>query len=118
MNNASIRLESVEPEDDKKEEILGAREAELVRMIEALQGIRQSKEWSSLKELVFDGLKSNLETRLLAAAREGKPDTHFMSNLSGQLFWAEKFSDLSKLEAQYRVELKNVKLRLYGNTES
>lgn len=118
MNNAALRLITEEPSDDRKSEVLGKREAELIRVMEALSSIQRTKEWSSLKEIVFDGLKQNLEIRLLAAAREAKPDTHFMSNLSGQLVWAEKFSDLSKLEGTYRLELSNVRKQLYGSTES
>lgn len=115
MNNSSVRfVEAPVPEKPDREAILVEREAKLVRVIEALQQIQRSKEWSSLKTELFDSLAENLKVRLLAEARSLSPDVAKLSHLAGQLEWAEKYSDLSKLEKMSRTELTNIKNMLHG----
>lgn len=104
MNNSSILPEEPEKKD------LAEREAQLIRIIESLQAVQTSKEWSSLKTEIFDGLVTRLKSLIFTEAKKEQPDTLRLNRLSGQLEWAEKFADLSKLEAKYRTELTNVRI--------
>lgn len=95
-------------------EKLQTEEARLLRIIEALQTIEASKEWSSLKTEVFGTLVSTLERNLKDESRKEDPDPKKLNRLSGELKWADRYSDLGKLENLYRVQLQNVRLQLHG----
>lgn len=93
------------------------REQYLVRVIEALRGVRQSKDWSTLKTELFDGLVASLEKQLKNEARQETIDVSSLARIAGQLKWAERYADLEKLEQTFMVELKNIRLNLYGKPE-
>ena len=96
---------------------LQAEEARLLRIIEAIQGIVQSKEWSTLKTELFDSLVNVLEKDLRTEAKKENPDPNKLTRLSGEIKWAERYSDLTKLENSYRVQLQNCRLKLHGKSE-
>lgn len=96
---------------------LHAEEARLLKIIEAIVEIQDSKAWSSLKTEVFDNLVNVLEKDLRTEARKEDASPAKLNRLSGELKWAERFSDLSKLESLYRVQLQNVRLKLHGKPE-
>lgn len=121
MNNSKLAIDSVpleleEPKDNKP--ALREREQKLVNIIANLRRVSETLEWSSLKQEIFDGLVVTLEKELRNEAKKDAPDSGKLNRLAGQLKWAEKFSDLSKLEDVFRVELTNIRLMLYGKTES
>lgn len=92
------------------------RESELLRIISALQEVQKSKSWGSLKTEVFDRLTESLTGRLFSEAKKESPDTNKLNRLAGELKWAERFSDLGKLEQEFKLELANIKQKLYGTT--
>ncbi len=112
MNNSQVRI----PDEPVNTEQLEEREAKLVRIIGALEKVQESAEWSSLKQEIFDGKVENLRNLVLTEAKKEKPDTERLNRLTGQLEWAEKFSDLGKLAEQYRKELLMIRNR-YGRPE-
>lgn len=120
MNNSKFAIESVslqieEPQinvDGFKE-----REQRLVRLIEALQDVQKTKGWSSLKKELLDELPASLEKQISVEAKKPNPDTLKLNRLAGELKWAERFSDLKKIEDVFRVELQQIRLQLYGTTE-
>lgn len=114
MNNSQVLTDSQpEPSDDIAPK-LRAEEARLLRIVEAIQGVQQTKEWSSLKTEVFDNLVNVLEKELRTEAKKDEPSPFKLNRISGELKWAERFSDFNKLENDYRVQLQNVRLRLHG----
>lgn len=120
MNNSKLALDSVSLENEQPRDIkpeLRQKEERLVKIIEAIQGIEQSKDWSTLKTEMFDELPKQIRKEMLSEARKENPDTHKLNRLSGELKWAEKFADLSKFEASQRVELSRIRTMLYGKTE-
>lgn len=96
------------------DEYLVDRETKLLKTVAAIQEILKTKEWSTLKELEFDGLKSNLERQILVEAKQTNPDSNKLNRLAGELKWAERFSDFKKWEQALRVELTNVRQNLHG----
>lgn len=119
MNNSKLEIESFsleEPQRDRSPE-LREREGQLVRIIETLKGVAESKLWSSLKTQVFDGVVGKLERDLLFEARKDSPDQLAMARLNGQLMWAKKYADLDKLANDFRLELKQIRIVLYGKTQ-
>jgi predicted nucleic acid-binding Zn-ribbon protein len=114
MNNSQLMVDSEPERSDGLEARLRAEETRLMRIIEALKGVEDSKEWSSLKIEVFDNLVNVLERELRTEAKSDEPNPLKLNRLSGELKWAERFSDLKKLENTYRVQLQNVRQQLHG----
>jgi hypothetical protein len=119
MNNSLLAVKSIfdkEPEVDR-EPSFREKEGELMTILGAIQKLQETKEWSTLKEKVFDGLTSTLNKEILNEAKKENPDTLKLARLTGQLKWAEKYSDLSKLEGVFRQELTHIRKLLYGKTK-
>ena len=112
MNNSYLAVESIslnveEPVDRSNN--LREREAELVKILSAIEGVQKSREWSTLKEKVFDGVEDGLRKRIEVEAKKATPDALVLNRLTGQLLWAEKYADLSKLAVVFRTELTNIR---------
>ena len=114
MNNAQT-IEQSGPQDS--DERLRTEEARLVRIIESLQIIQTTKEWSTLKKDIFDSFVSSLEKEIKSEARSENPNPLKLTRLSGKIEWAERYSDLSKLENYYKVQLTNLRTKLYDQRE-
>lgn len=121
MNNSKLVIDSVpltseEPVDYTPQ--LREKESETIKIIDALQKLQQTKEWHILKETIFEGLTETLNKAITTEARQENPDTLKLNRLAGQLKWAERYSNLEKLEALYRTDLTNIRSKLYGQKES
>lgn len=118
MNNSSISIDRIEPEPEKELlPRLRAEESRLTLIIEAIQEVQKSKAWSTLKTEVFESLVNVLEKDLKNEARKEDPSLLKLTRVAGELKWAEKYSDLSKLEQLYRVQLQNIRTQLYAKPE-
>jgi len=113
MNNAKITLErfNVDQEPDRTP-WLKEREATLVKLVETLRRVAGSEDWSSLKKELFDGVVQTLERQQKSEAESTKPDPLKLTNITGQLAWARKYSDLNKLADVFMTELTNVRKQL------
>lgn len=114
MNNSKIALEVAtfsEPKVDVTPK-LREQEARVVRIIEAIRGVKQNAEWSTLKSEIFDALTDRLSRELTEEAKKEQPDPLRLNRIAGQLKWAERYSDLDKLEEQYRTELSAIRKNL------
>lgn len=119
MNNSKLAIESVsfeleQPIDSSR---LRERESELLQIIDALVKVQKLKEWGTLKTYVFDGRTESLQKQLLAEAKKLPADTQKLAKLTGELKWAERFSDLLSLESEFREELQAIRLQLHGTTQ-
>ena len=117
MNNSQVFIDLKPESNEDVATKLRVEEARVLRIIEALDGIQDSKEWSSLKTEVFDNLVNVLEKELRTEAKKDEPSPLKLNRLSGELKWAERFADLNKLANSYRVQLKNIRQQLHGKTE-
>ena len=72
------------------DELLREEEAKTIRIIEALQGIQNTKEWRTLKKEIFDGFMLSLEREIKSEATSENPDPQKLNRLSGTLKWAER----------------------------
>lgn len=117
MNNSRFALDSVSlkiEEPTLNEDLLKQREQKLVRIIEAIREIQDTKSWSSLRSELFDNLPDNLNKQINQEAKKLNPDTNRLNRLAGELKWAEGFSDLKKLEEIHMVELQSIRKQLHG----
>lgn len=119
MNNSKFALDSLTLSDEvlDTKPLLREREAKLMRTLEAIQGVTRTKEWSTLKTELFDGLTDALNKQISAEAQKETPDGLKLNRLAGQLKWAEKYSDLNRLGDAFRLELNNLRQQLYGTTK-
>lgn len=118
MNNSKFAIDSVSLELEPQDNLDGHKEREqrLVKCIEALREVQNTKAWSSLKETLFDDIPNDLNRQISSEAKKLNPDIQKLNRLSGELKWAERFSDLKKLEQSFAVELQSVRQKLYGTT--
>ena len=93
---------------------LEEREAKLIQLIEAIQGVTQSVEWQVLNEELFDGAVESLERRLSAEARKPEIEEAEIYRLQGQLTVAKRYN-LTDLLQVFKVELQNIKKRKNEN---
>lgn len=112
MNNSKFALDSIVEEKpiDRSPE-LKEKEARVIRILEAIRVIQNSEAWCSLKYEVFDGLVLKFEKELKEEAKKDDPCPKKLNRIAGQLKWAERYSDLSKLENVYKVELQGIRLQ-------
>src|SRR4051812_8320783 len=97
MNNSELNTEQEEVTLNDQIPWLRNRDSELVRIIEALGRLSNTKDWSTLKNYVFDGVTENLERRLASEASKMPLNDKEIYKLQGQLVWARKYSDLENL---------------------
>ncbi len=99
-------MAKIEKEDDER---YAKREAHLVNLIEAIDGILQTTHWKTLKAEVFDDLVATLERLITSEAKAPKINVEKIYGLQGQLMLAKKYADLKELANVYHQELKNIK---------
>lgn len=87
------------------------RESRLVKLIEALGGLSKNKEWSTLREELFDGDLESLERKQAAEANKLEVSLPNLYRLQGQMIQAKRW-DLDSLAAQYQAELANIRKQL------
>ena len=114
MNNSFLGAES-EPIPEQTKEWLRVEESRIVKILEALTAISSSKEWQVLKTEIFDNSVNILERDIQTEAKKEDVKPTVLNRLAGELKWAERYADLSKLEQQYKGLLKSIRIKLYGN---
>lgn len=112
MNNSKIVLDNIsltiEDTVDNSDN-LRVKEAELVRIIEAIERVNQNEDWNTLKNLVFSGVEASLEKRLRVESEKSDLNPPEIHKIQGQLAWARKFADITKLGEAFRTELFNIR---------
>ncbi len=115
MNNAQIVVDlSLSPIERDVKPTLRKREEKLIRTIEAIRAIAKTEDWSTLKIELFDELVSSLERDLRNEAKKEDVNLSKLQRLAGQLKWAERYADLTKLEEKFKLELTALRTNLYG----
>lgn len=90
---------------------LNTRRAELVKTVEAIDGVLKSRDWHVLREMMFDELVERLERQLLTEAKKPKVETDKIYFLQGELATAKRF-DLASYAEMCKKELEGIKLNL------
>lgn len=115
--NLSQIIELQNEEEVDIEPRLRTEEARVLRIVEALGQVEQTTAWSTLKNEVFDNVVNVLEKDIMNEAKKDDTDPKKLNRLSGELKWAQKYSDLSKLSNTYKLELQRIRLKLYGKSD-
>lgn len=112
MNNSQVSFDSVPDEEQVREgraEKLNEREGTILRVIEAIEAVAKTEAWSTLKTEILDRLAISLQKDLLAEAKKEDPDPKKLNRLAGELKWAARYSDLSKLSVSFKLELQSIR---------
>lgn len=90
---------------------LEERHSELVRIIESFEKLELSKEWATLKELVFDKEIISIERQLYLASLDTPLDTSILYTLQGRHIQAKRFEIYPYIET-LKKELENINKKL------
>lgn len=92
---------------DEKKPDYAERAGRLATLIEAIESILSSKEWSTLKEEEFDGELERLERLLLVEAKKPQIDEKEIYKLQGRIESMKRFN-LEGLKQKFRLELETI----------
>ena len=76
--------------------LLQERQSELVKIVEAFASLEKSKEWETLKELVFDKELQGIENRMKSESNKPVIDTTVLYRLQGRKEFARQFCDVKR----------------------
>lgn len=91
---------------------LAERQAELIKIIEAISGLLKNEDWLLFEGMVCKGLTERLERQLLSEAKNPTPNLENMYRLQGQLTWANRYSDLKGYAHTLVKELEGIKQKI------
>jgi len=84
----------------------------LIKLLDALERLEKSKEWQTLKELIFDKSVSVIERQLVNECLVATIDPNKLYRLQGEWAWAKQYSDTNKFIENIRKQLEEIKKRL------
>lgn len=87
------------------------RQTELIKTIEAIEGVLKSKHWQNLTELVWDKEENRIQRLLLVEAQREELDTKSLYRLQGELLTIRRYNLVSYAEKLIR-ELEGIKIKL------
>lgn len=113
MNN-SLNIEIYDDFAEKQPDVslLREREAKLVRLIESFHALSESKEWSTLKEELFEGALQSIENRLKTEADKPEVSLPEIYRLQGERKWVKRYADPVSLVERYRIELAHIRKQI------
>ncbi len=101
-------LDLTEAEKDQ----LRKRQIELVKVIESFEKLEKSKEWESVKELVFDKSLAAIEKQIMNESLAPKIDADKLYKLQGEWAWAKQYSDLNRFIYNLKNQLIEIKKKI------
>lgn len=110
MNNYLIASEKVSFDVEQSQDIDSMRERQgtVVRILEAIESLRNTEEWSTLKKEIFDSRIEYLERSMRSESEKVEVKDSELYRLQGRLFEARKY-DLNKLKETYSLELSKIR---------
>lgn len=91
---------------------LREEETRLTKIIEALVSLDKSKEWSTLKELVYDVSVLSVERQILNICLNKEIDLNALYKLQGEWAWAKQHSDTNRFITTLKQQLEGIKNKL------
>ena len=113
MNNSKIALENLEEDKDNRLSFLQSQQGEFTQLVEAINRVESNGDWQKLKKLLLDDVVTRLEKDLVSEAEKKVLDEPKIYRLQGQLEWARKYTDLTKLADYKKLVIDNLKKQIY-----
>ena len=110
MNNSKIIENSLSEEQPADiAPMLRTRQEEIAKIIEAINSISQSSYWKFLEEKVF-AISLNSAVNQICIEKDDRK----VAVLQGKIEVLSKYADFKGFSEAYRLELKNIELKLKG----
>lgn len=84
----------------------------LVSIVEAFSKLEGTKEWDTLKELVFSKSLVAIERQLLNEALAPEINVSKLYKLQGEWVWAKQYNDTKRFTDTLKKQLEDIKKRL------
>lgn len=92
---------------------LRKRQTDVIRLVEALESLEKSKEWETVRELVYDRSVASIERQMLQASLVPTISLEVLYRLQGEYSWAKRYSDIPRFIRTLTQELQSLKIKLY-----
>lgn len=113
MNNSMIPNEMLEMDEPVDNTVhFRQKEAELIKILEAINGLSANPDWLLLKEKIFDGVVDGLKKQRDIEVEKQPLNGPKIHSINGQLTWAKKYSNIADLAHIYKLELANIRKQL------
>lgn len=97
---------------DKVKVLLQEEHSKLVKIIEAFEGLENSREWATLKDLVFDKSLALIEKQILGLSLAQKIDTDKLYKLQGEWAWAKQYNDVGRFTENLKKRLEQINKKI------
>ena len=97
---------------DEVKVLLREEQTRLIKIIEALSKLDKTKEWESLKELVFSKSLVNIERQMLNESVAKEVDVNKIYRLQGEWAWAKQFTETDRFVETLKRQLEEIKKKL------
>lgn len=91
---------------------LREKQTELVKILEALDGLSKIKEWKVLQELLFAPSLEAIERQVKNEALALEIDEKKLYKLQGEWVWARQFMNVSEFTKTLKHQLEGIKNKL------
>jgi hypothetical protein len=91
---------------------LEEKREELVKIVESFERLEKSKEWQTLKELVFSKSVTAIERQLLHESLATEIDPNKLYRLQGEWSWARQYNDTGRFIETLKKQLADIKSKL------
>lgn len=91
---------------------LRQKQTELANLIEALVKLEESKEWNTVKELVFDKSLVAIERQILNESLAKEINTNKLYKLQGEWAWSKQYSDTPRFISTLKKQLEDINKQL------
>ncbi len=91
---------------------LREEQTRLIKIIEAFATLEESKEWSTLKELVFSKQLESVERQMKNECLAEDIKVEKIYKLQGEWAWARQYSDTGRFVETLKQQLAEIKKRL------
>ena len=88
------------------------KHAELVKIIQSFESLEKSKEWETLKELVFSKSLESIERQILNESTKPVIDTNKLYRLQGELAWSRKYNDTNQFVETLKKQLADINKKI------
>lgn len=102
----------MEPLSTDSKELLVLEHSRLVKVLEAFESLEKSKEWETLKELVFSKSLESIERQLLNESLNLVVDTTKIYRLQGEWTWAKRYNEPNRFIEIVKKQLADIKKKI------
>lgn len=95
-----------------QEDSLKDKQSELLKVLEALNGLEKNKDWQTLKELVYQKSLESVEAQMKSECLSTELNLPKLYRLQGEWSWAKQFTDIPAFAENVKKQLATIKQML------